>query len=309
MKIGIIGRSGRLIRTAELLAEAGYEIPVVWTCRAEASYDCDETDFRNLADSLGAAYFCTNAINTPESVDELKSFNCDIAVSVHWLTILRKPAMEAFKHGILNAHGGDLPGYRGNACPNWAILNGDESTGLTVHLMAEGLDEGPIVLKDHFPLNEEVYIGDVYRWFDERVPEMMVTAVRGILTGELTPQEQDLSAGVGRAFPRRPSDSVIHWPGSTQAIMRNIRASSHPFAGAFCTLEGKQRVTVWRARPHSPGYDFYAVPGQVCFATEGNPVIATGDGMIELLDVDVEGCGDEQESKAAILKSLRNRLT
>jgi methionyl-tRNA formyltransferase len=110
-----------------------------------------------------------------------------------------------------------------------------------------------------------------------------------------------------RMFPRRPEDSRIVWAAPTRTVLALIRASSTPFPGAFTDLEGTERIHILRARRYRPDYDFYAVPGQVCLRLGGNPVVATGDGMIEIEDCRASGL-DPAEAKALIGRSLRNRL-
>jgi len=83
-----------------------------------------------------------------------------------------------FPLGILNAHGGDLTRYRGNACQAWAILNGEERIGLCVHKMQGGeLDSGDIITRDYLPIDYTTKITKVWDWMTERVPILMLEAV------------------------------------------------------------------------------------------------------------------------------------
>lgn len=90
-------------------------------------------------------------------------------------------------------------------------------------------------------------------------------------------------------------------------IMRVIRASSHPFHGAYTTFKGRQKVRIWRAEPFEHRGEFLAIPGQVCFPFNGDPIVACGDGMIKLTEINVDGI-ETDISKTTILSSLRNRL-
>jgi methionyl-tRNA formyltransferase len=121
---------------------------------------------------------------------------------------------------------------------------------------------------------------------------------------------QDPTVRPLRTFPRRPEDARIDWRAKTADIFALIRASSHPFDGAFCTLEGdpNEKIVVFAAQPHVSEDDFMAMPGQVCFAVEGDPVIATGDGLLRLTDCRLNG-QDAASSKKRITQSLRHRLS
>lgn len=313
MRVAILGRTKALLDAARLVMERGHTIPVVWTCRAEAFYDAREDDFRALAHEAGADFFNELAIGSPANLAVLQSYQCDAAISVNWLTVLGPTILNSFPLGVLNAHAGDLPRFRGNACPNWAILSGERQVGLCVHRMAPELDAGPVLVRDRFALNEQTYIGDVYRWLDGRIPEMFAEAIAGLADGTIkpVPQPDDMAFSL-RSYPRRPEDARISWSWPCDQVLAMVRASSHPFSGAFAYLEGRNKVTIWRAQKAVHPGAFLAVPGQVCFSLEGDPVIACSDGVIQLTDIaiEIEGASlRDIPAKQAITKSSRNRLT
>jgi len=276
----------------------------VYTCRSEEFYKAKEEDFGAFAREMGVPFYCDTRIS--QRAAELRNLDADIAISVNWLTILSEDVLSIFRFGVLNAHAGDLPRYRGNACPNWAILNFENQIGLTVHRMTGDLDSGPVAAKAHFPIGESTYIGDVYEWMDGAIPQLFGDALERILTHGMV--DQDGNIVPLRTFPRRPEDARIHWASRTRDILALIRASSHPFAGAYAFLEAREMVRIFRARPYVPGYRFMAVPGQVCLRNGENPVIATVDGMIEIEDCMMEG-SEDASAKVRICSSLRNRLT
>lgn len=308
MNIALLGRTRTLLRAADVLLAEGHSIGLVWTRDPEPFYGVGEEEFAALARRCGAVFRVGAGISSPEGLAVLRSSGCALAVSVNWPTILNQPVRESFPLGILNCHAGDLPRYRGNACPNWAIIAGESQMGLCVHLMEDALDAGPVVRRDLLALTAETYIEDVYAWIEERTPVLLAEAVSALAAGE-TPQAQSTDSSLSlRCYPRRPEDARIQWSWPVERIHRLIRASSRPFDGAFAFLEGERKVTVWRARPVTRPHPHLAVPGQVCFAEGGNPVIACGDGLLCLTDLDLEGAATEN-AKAAILGSLRNRLT
>ncbi|WP_417410505.1 methionyl-tRNA formyltransferase [Hoeflea sp.] len=306
MRIGIFGRTNMLLNTARALKAAGNDIPLIWTCGSDEYYSGTPDDYEGLATEYGATYRRRLPAKTEEFIDIVLTHQLDIGISINWLTLMSKEMIEAFPHRILNAHAGDLPRYRGNAAANWAILAGEPHIGLCIHEMTPDLDAGPVYLREHLPLSPGVYIGDVYDWLDARAPEMFATAISNIRAGT-QPTPQDLSVRTVRGYPRKPEDSKIAWSLPTTAIHRLIRASSKPFQGAFSFLEDGQLVSIWRAEPYDDGEDFRAVPGQVCFAVQGDPVIATGDGMIRLTEIEIAGSSHDK-AKRQVLHSLRNRL-
>jgi methionyl-tRNA formyltransferase len=296
MKVGLIGRTHWLLDAARVVQERGHEITFIWTAKAAAESRAGVSDFEAFAAEHGIPCYTDPRMSGPD-------LSADICLSVNWVTVLRQPFLDQFRHGVFNAHPGDLPRFRGNACLNWAILEGESEAVLTVHQMVEELDAGPIALKRRRPIAPDDDITSLYAWLDEVIPAGLVEALDRVDAGTLELSPQDGSMRPLRAYPRKEADSRIDWHQSAERILRLVRASSRPFSGARALLESGRDITVYRARIHLPDHDFLAVPGQVCFALGGNPVIATGDGMLELVEL-----ADDEADKRAILSSLRNRL-
>lgn len=309
MRVAILGRTGTLLEAARRLVSDGVTVPLVGTC-APASYDGVGPDaFEAFAREAGAVFFSDARINSPAIVESLRAAACDVALSINWLTVVEREACEAFPHGILNVHAGDLPRYRGNACPNWAILNGESHVGLTIHRMRPGeLDAGAIVAQVRMPIDHQTYIGDVHAWLEGQVPGLCVDVVRQIAAGtaRFVEQDPDPSAWL-RCYPRRSSDGLIDWAAPAVAVHRLVRASSRPFDGAFTFLEGRQLVRVWRAELATHRGAFLAVPGQVIGRTDAAVLVACGDGVLALTEIEVDGMGGA-DARALVSKSLRNRL-
>lgn len=310
MKLAILGRTETLLATATLALQRGHDIPLIWTSRAESSYLADTGAYEALARRCGAIYRNDLLINEPESVEIIAGLNCDAALSVNFMTLLKPSVLDGFRLGVLNAHAGDLPLYRGNACPNWAILNAESHVAMTVHLMTEILDAGPVVLKSYMAIDDRTYIEQIYDWIREITPGLMVQAVERMNEGTLKPQPQPVEPErILRTFPRRPEDGRLDWRWETERVLRLVRASSRPFGGAFCFLEGERRVTIWRADRYDYPCQFMAIPGQVCLKDGIYPVVACSDGMIRLTDVELDSSTRGPEAMKVIASSLRNRLT
>lgn len=309
MKIGVIGRTSMLLDSARALALGGHEIPFVITATGEDYYTAGEDDFAAFAEEVGAWFKCTGRLSGDEMSERLAAADCDVVISMNWPTIIVPDFLEAFEHGIYNAHPGMLPRYRGNACPNWAILNGEDAVGLTIHKMATELDAGPIAIQKELPINDETYIGDVYAWLATAVPEAFVDLVGRLDKDNLQHADQEnTDIRPLRCFPRRPDDSRVVWTANSEEILRLIRASSHPFAGAFSFLENETRVKILRAMIEPDFDEFLAVPGQVVGARDGDPLVATGNGVLRLAEIEIDGIEWQADAKKLITKTLRHRL-
>ncbi|HWA23855.1 MAG TPA: formyltransferase family protein [Caulobacterales bacterium] len=291
MRLAVLGRTHWLLDSARALLRAGHSITFVATAPAAPEYRATAEDFAKLAKEAGAAFFEDVDCNAPAFIQTLRKSGAEIGVSMNWPKLIGPETCAAVARGILNAHAGDLPRYRGNACPNWAILNGESHVGLCVHAMDPAeIDAGPIFARTSFALSADTHITEVYEWLSNAVPDLYVKAIANAANPSFTPEDQQASgARPLRCHPRRPEDGLIDWKASAENICRLVRASSRPFAGAFSFLDGARRVTVWRARLAALNQDLSAVPGQILGRGSGGGVlVATGAGVLELTETSLD---------------------
>ena len=310
MKIGIIGRGQWTYETAKILLQKGYEIPVIITAKAPEEYPVKEQDFEKLAKEIKAKYLCTAKIKSQEALDLLNSVDeMDICVSVNYSGVIPDEIINKFKIGILNAHGGDLPKYRGNACQAWAIINGEEKIGICIHKMIGGeLDSGDIIGKKYMPININTRLKEVYDWFDEVIPSMFLEAVEQLKTNPnycTETQSKDPKDAL-RCYPRMPEDGAIDWSKSNIEIVRLINASSEPYAGAFCEYDGK-KLTLWRAHIQEDEEIYVGIKGQVSRINHesGEIDVICGTGKITISEIELE---KNRTKPTTFIKSIRTRL-
>lgn len=305
MKFAILGRTHWMMDAARLAIDRGHQLVLVGTCAAAPEYKVKEADFERLAAEAGCPYFCDARVNDERHVRAARESGAEIAISVNWLTLFGPQMIAAFPRGILNAHAGDLPRYRGNACPNWAILNGEAHVGVCSHQVIPDLDAGPVVLRSRFPLGPQTYIGDVYAFLDREFPRLLVEGMEGLASGKLKPEPQPADPSVSlRCFPRTPDDGLIDWRAPAEQVCRLVRASAEPFAGAFTYLDGKA-LRVWRARTDRLPYPWSGVPGQVAAVSGDEVTVLCGKDVLVLSEVQL---GGERVAPARLLKSIRTRL-
>ncbi len=306
MRVAVIGRTRMLYDTIESLQKAGHKIVIIGTCKAASEYDINEKDFEEKANKLSIPFFCDVNINTFSIINLLKEAGADIAVSVNWLTIIKEDVLNIFQYGVLNAHCGDLPRYRGNACPNWAIIKGEKEFAISIHFMLEELDSGDIVIKEYYPITEKTNITDIYKTVEQEIPQLFCRALDKIEDGYMgLPQSKNPKDAL-RCYPRMPIDGFIDWNRSSEEIVKLVRASAAPFEGAY-TFYGNKKIHILSCRKKNFECPSYVYSGQVILVDKqnGEVEIAAGDGVIVIERVVV----DEVEMAAAsILKSTRIRL-
>jgi len=301
MRIAIIGRTATLLESAQRLVEAGHRITHVITAKPSAEHTVTEADFRTLAEVHGARLLSTATLEADMLIG-----GADVGVSLNFPTVIEQAAIDALPFGILNAHGGDLPRYRGNACQAWALLRGETRIGLCIHRMVGGdVDAGDIVLRRHLDVTIDARVGEVMAWMQREVPGLFVEAVRLVQQPDARFERQDPAKAL-RCYPRRPEDGRIDWSADHESILRLINASSEPFAGAFTSYRG-DRMVVWRAALVHDGEHHLAVPGQIArIDRDGGAIdVISGRGKLRLLEVEIGGV---RAAPAGIVKSTRDRL-
>ena len=186
---------------------------------------------------------------------------------------------------FVNAHYAPLPEYRGRANVNWAIINGESSTAITVHVLAPGLDSGNILYRERVPIGPNDTVGNLYAVLNEMQREVLGEVVARYISGYDGEPQDEVNATYG--CTRVPRDGEIDWSDSTKRIYALVRALAPPYPGAHTYLDGS-RVTIVRARPlpNAPRY-VGRIPGRIIGRSRqsGHVDVLTGDGVLRIHEV------------------------
>lgn len=167
-----------------------------------------------------------------------------------------------FPLGELNAHGGDLPRYRGNACQAWAIFNGEKHISLRIHLIIGGkLDSGDIIARSYLGIDAKITVAQIWQSISTQPPILFCQAWELLNTNPshvLAQQTQDPHIDLGY-YPCRPEDGRINWQ-ATIDFLRLVNASSRPYSGAYCRLDDV-KLTISQAELVEDVEFFGALPG------------------------------------------------
>lgn len=306
MKVAIIGRTEILYETIELFLKNSYEIPLIITSKEAPEYTKTSKDFENLANKIGAKYIYTNKLD--EYKEEIKKTNCEIAVSLNYSSIISQSVIELFPLGVLNAHGGDLPRYRGNACQAWAILNGEDKIGLCIHSMIGGeVDSGNIIDREYLDIDINTKITKCWEWMAHRIPQMFLNSVIKLQKDSsyvLEIQSKDAKDAL-RCYPRVPEDGKIDWNKSSVEILRLINASNKPYGGAYCFYEDKKLI-IWDAELFEDDEIYLSEVGQISnIEKDGSIVVISGNGKLKIKEIEYGGFTGKPSEK---IRSIRKRL-
>ncbi len=182
--------------------------------------------------------------------------------------------------GIINIHPSLLPAYRGRHPLNWAIINGEKQTGVTIHHVSERIDEGGVIAHRPVAIEPDDTILDLHWRTVEAGRELLEEVLDAIDAGAFhgTPQG---AAGASYYPPRTPADGLIDWQQPAERIRNLVRALAAPYPGAFFYHRG-EKIVVERARvlPHDVAP---ARPGSVT-TYEGDIAVQTGCGTLMLTE-------------------------
>lgn len=310
MKIAIIGRTEMLYSTAELLWHEGFEIPLIITSKEAPEYKKSSEDFRALSKKLDACFLLTPTLEKEEVMKAINKIpDLKLAISINFTGVISKKIIDLFPLGILNAHGGDLPRYRGNACQAWAIINREKKIGLCIHKMIGGeLDSGNIIARDYLEININTRLKDVYNWIESVIGKLFLHSCHQLLKNPnyYIESQSKKRKDILRCYPRKPEDGQIKWNKSAEDIVRLINASSEPYEGAFAYFENK-KIIIWRAKIFIDDENYLAIPGQISNIdkVDGSINVISAKGKINIIEVEYNG---KRCSPASFIKSLRSRL-
>ena len=146
----------------------------------------------------------------------------------------------------VNVHYAPLPRYRGRANVNWALINGEPFTAITIHVVEEGLDAGNVLFQRLVPIDRDDTVADLYERLNQLQLQHLGDTVARFLNGYAGIPQTTESATYG--CTRLPADGEIDWCAPTETIAALIRALVKPFPGAFTYVNGRKLVVWGRAR-------------------------------------------------------------
>lgn len=226
-------------------------------------------------------------INDQNFLNKIKSLNLDLIVCVNFDQILKKDIINLPTIGCINTHASLLPKYRGRAPLNWAMINGEKYSGVTVHFIDEGIDTGDIILQEKIKIDEDYYISDLLNKVKNIYPKIVLNAIRALESNNLNLIKPDLSKGF-YVNKRSKDDGEIDFSKPSKDIMNFIKAISKPYPGAFLYHNNK-KIIIWRARLDyniSPQYESLDI-GTVVF-NNSNLFIKLKDAMLIVTDYELE---------------------
>ena len=223
-----------------------------------------------------------------EFIEKIKELNPDIICVVAYGKILQKEILEIPKYGCINVHASLLPKYRGAAPIQWAVLNGDKTTGVTTMYMDLGMDTGDMILKREVEIGDEETTGELWDRLKVIGGELLVETVEKIEKGIAPREKQDEEYTMA---PMLSKDMAkIDWNKTAEDI-KNLVRGLNPIMGAYTFLNGK-KVKFWKVQVakeiHAENMNFLKNGTVIVSDVKDGIYIKCKEGILKVLEIQGE---------------------
>ena len=287
LRIVFAGTPEFAVPPLEALHAAGHDLVAVYTQPdrpAGRGQALTASPVKRRALEFGLTVEQPATLKTPDAVARLRGFDADLMVVVAYGLILPQAVLDVPRFGCWNIHASLLPRWRGAAPIQRAIVAGDAVTGITIMQMEAGLDTGPVLLVRETPIGPRELGGELHDRLSRLGAEAIVAAIDEWRAGRIKPVTQP-AEGATYAAKLSKAEARIDWAQPAVAIERQVRAFN-PWPVAETTWDGRQ-LRVWQCEPEPLAVG--AAPGTVLESSGGRIVVATGEGALRLLQLQLAG--------------------
>jgi methionyl-tRNA formyltransferase len=208
----------------------------------------------------------------------------DVIFSFYYRNMIPREILAVPKIGAFNLHGSLLPKFRGRCPVNWVLIEGEKTTGITLHAMVEKPDAGDIVAQRAIDISFDDNARSLFMKMVKEARTLMKEVLPLIQNGSFQRTPQAILGSSSYFGGRKPEDGLIAWNNDAVSIYNLTRATTHPYPGAFSYLDGK-KFFVWQAYPEEGAPN--NTPGAILST---NPLtVGAGRGTVKLLRVQLEG--------------------
>ena len=287
MKIIFMGTPDFSVGTLEALVAADHEVVLAVTQPDKPKGRGKEMQFtpvKECAVKHGIPVFQPRRVREPECIEELRKYEADVMVVVAFGQILPKEILEMTEYGCINVHASLLPKYRGAAPIQWAIIDGEEVTGVTTMQMDEGLDTGDMLLKTIIPIEAKETGGSLFDKLAEAGAKLCVETLAGLEAKTIVPEPQgDTPTAYAKQIKKELGD--IDWTWDGKAIERLIRGLT-PWPSAYSNWNGKQ-MKIWDAEILDGNTE--EMPGTIVKVEKDAFYVQTGNGLLKVCELQIPG--------------------
>ncbi len=285
LKVVFMGTPDFAVPSLKALKSEGYEIPLVITQPdrpAGRGKKLRPPSVKVLAQELGLRVYQPEKVKENQELKEiLEGIKPDLIVVAAYGKILPEWLLDLPKYGTINVHASLLPKYRGASPIQWAILNGEAETGITIMKVIPELDAGPILSQGKVKIEEEDNAKTLHDKLANLGAELLIKTIPKFVSGEIKPVPQDETKATYCPQIRKEMGRV-NWQEGSREIFNRVRAF-YPWPCAFTSFKGRG-IKLLKVRP----VEGEGEPGEVIGVKEGLKV-ATGEGALLIERLKPEG--------------------
>lgn len=242
------------------------------------------TPVKEAAVNAGIEVYQPQKIREKEYVDILKEINPDVIVVIAYGQILTKEILDIPKYGCINVHASLLPKYRGAAPIQWAVINGDEYSGVDTMYMGEGLDTGDIIESVKVKLDEKETGGSLFDRLAIEGSKIIISTLSKLESGDFTrtKQDEEKASYVGKITKDMGQLDFNKSAKELECLIRGL----NPWPAAYTFIDSK-RVKVWMSSVEEMDVSDYN-PGDI-ISKKKKLLIATSKGALSIEEMQLEG--------------------
>ncbi|AKB17610.1 methionyl-tRNA formyltransferase [Methanosarcina sp. WWM596] len=213
-------------------------------------------------------------------IDYIKDSNPDLIVVCGYKYIIRNEIFNIPRFKSINIHPSYLPYYRGQHVVNWAIANGENETGVTIHFVDKGIDTGDIIVQKKIPILFEDSANTLHYRIYHEACELLKYVLNTISSGKVLQAEKQDDSKASYFRPRTPENGIIDWNRDGIEIYNLIRALVKPWPGAYGYIKGK-KIIFWGAQFEADSSNYSSL-GEIIASSDSNFIISVKGGKLSI---------------------------
>lgn len=290
MRVVFMGTPDFAVGTLKALLGSRHEVAAVYSQPDKPKGRGKEMQFtpvKKAAVEAQVPVYQPVKVRNPEVVRQLKEICPDVIVVVAFGQMIPEEILCLPEFGCINVHASLLPKYRGAAPIQWAVINGEKTSGVTTMKMDTGLDTGDMLLKKELELAADETGGSLFDKLSAVGAELLLETLDKLEKGEAVPVPQPQESPTAYAAMLTKKTGNIDWSKGAPEIERLIRGLN-PWPSAYTHLGGKT-LKIWKASVRDMDGCAAETPGTVVEVTKQKIGIQTGDGLLYIEELQLEG--------------------
>jgi len=247
MKIVFIGGVKFSHKILSSILKDGWDVSVVFTyLDSKKKNYSDFANFDDLSEKFEFNHIKVDNINDPQNIELIQNTKPDLILVMGWSQLLKNDIISIPKIGVIGSHPTELPKYRGRSPIPWTILQGLDTSALTFFFIEEGMDDGDILDQKTFDISDQDDASSIYHKVTELGKQMILSDLKKIKNNTYFRKKQNPHEFIENWPKRNPEDGKIDWTKSGKEIQTLIRATTHPYPGAY-TFFKNSKLIIWQA--------------------------------------------------------------